>query len=159
MHELPIAQGILESVLRHAADSNAARVTTIYLVIGDLSGVASECVEFYWDALSQGTPAHGAAIHVRRVPFEMTCLDCAHAFNPTGVAFGYDCPVCGASRVKMSHGQECYLEAIDVDQDHADLAKVDQDHADQAKVDQAVVRQADDAQTGRDPSIESRTSS
>ncbi len=149
MHELPIAQGILESVLRHAAECNAACVTAIYLVIGDLSGVSSECVEFYWDALSRGTPAHGAAIHVRRAPFEMTCLDCTHAFNPTGVAFGYDCPACAGARVRMSHGQECYLEAIDVDQ--ADLDQVD--------VDQIVAQQADGSQTGRDPAIESRTSS
>lgn len=144
MHELPIAQGILESVLRHAAASNAARVTAIYLVIGELSGVSSECVEFYWDALSQGTLAHGAAIRVRRVPFEMTCLDCAHAFNPTGVAFGYDCPACAGARVRMSHGQECYLEAIDVDR---------------ADVEQKAIQQRDDASIGRDPSIDSRTSS
>ena len=115
LHELPIAQGILESVLRAAAPSNAARVTDVHVVVGDISGVSIECVEFYWDSISRGTLAHGAAFHVRRVPFEMTCLDCSHIFNPTGAALGYDCPSCAGARVRMSHGQECYLEAIDVE--------------------------------------------
>ena len=133
MHELPIAQGILESVLRHAAASSAARVTNVHVVVGDVSGVSIECVEFYWDSISRGTLAHGAAFHVRRVPFEMICLDCSHTFNPTAAALGYDCPSCGGARVRMSHGQECYLEAIDVDGPA-------------------------DAETGRDPAQESRTS-
>jgi Zn finger protein HypA/HybF involved in hydrogenase expression len=34
MHELPIAQGILERVLKAAADANAARVTRIHIIIG-----------------------------------------------------------------------------------------------------------------------------
>jgi hydrogenase nickel incorporation protein HypA/HybF len=139
LHELPIAQGVLESVLRHAAASNASRVTAIYLVIGDLSGVSSECLEFYWDSLSHGTPAQGAAIHVRRVPLEMVCLDCAHAFVPVDVANGYDCPACGMARVRMSHGQECCLEAIDVDQ--------------------ADVPCPDGAASGRSPAIDPRMSS
>ncbi|MCC6969538.1 MAG: hydrogenase maturation nickel metallochaperone HypA [Phycisphaerales bacterium] len=131
MHELPIAQGILERVLKAAADANAARVTRIHIIIGDLSGVSAECVEFYWDSLSRGTPAHGATFHVRRVPFEMTCLDCANAFNPAGEALAYDCPACGSARVRTTHGQECCLEAIDIET-------------------------PDDATPGRDPATEPR---
>ncbi|MCC6230785.1 MAG: hydrogenase maturation nickel metallochaperone HypA [Phycisphaerales bacterium] len=134
LHELPIAQGILESVLRAAAGSGATRVSHIHVVVGDVSGVSVECVEFYWDSISRGTLAHGAAFHVRRVPFEMTCLVCSHTFSPTAAALGYDCPSCGGARVRMSHGQECYLEAIDVDAN-------------------------DDAETGSDPAHESRTPS
>ncbi len=133
MHELSLAQGILEQALRAAADANAARVSGIHLLIGELSGVSAECVEFYWDSLSRGTPAHGATIHTRRVPFEMTCLDCAWSFNPAGEALGYDCPACGSARVRTTHGQECCLEAIDIET-------------------------PDDATTGRDPATEPRTS-
>lgn len=121
MHELPVTQGILERVLEHAAKANASRVTAIHLVIGERSGISPECIEFYWDAISRGTLAHGATIHVRRLPFEMTCLDCARAFHPTQVTLGYQCPACNGMNVRTTHGEECGVEAIDIrdEGDHA----------------------------------------
>lgn len=124
LHELPIAQGVLERVLHHAALSSAPRVTGIYMVIGDLSGVSAECIGFYWDAISRGTMAENAALHFRRVPMEITCLECSCRFAPTDAALEYDCPTCGSARTQLSHGQECYLEAIDIAQpDDAEAAR------------------------------------
>lgn len=116
MHELPVTRGILESVLRSAAASNAARVTAVHLVVGDRSGVSPECVEFYWQAIARGTLAEGASLNVRVLPFELMCLDCARAFHPTEIALGYECPTCGGVNVRVSHGQECCVEAIDIDE-------------------------------------------
>ena len=52
MHELAITQGILSVVLEQAEANQASKITKIDLTIGELSGIASECVEFYFDVLS-----------------------------------------------------------------------------------------------------------
>jgi len=53
MHELSITQGMLEIVLRHAQQARAQRITQIHLVIGDLSSIVDDSVQFYFDFISQ----------------------------------------------------------------------------------------------------------
>jgi hydrogenase nickel incorporation protein HypA/HybF len=111
MHELSITESILEIALRHAADAGAASITDLYLVLGELSTVVDESVQFYWDFVSEGTPAHGATLHFRRVPATLSCESCRRQFSP-----GEDltCPECGSAHIRVMAGEEFYLEAIDV---------------------------------------------
>jgi hydrogenase nickel incorporation protein HypA/HybF len=114
VHELSITQGVLETVLRHAKQAGAARVTGVHIVFGELSGISPDSVRFFWNAISGGTIAENAALHFRSIPMELACLDCKHAFHP--VAARYDCPSCGGTRVRTTRGDESYVEAIDVDE-------------------------------------------
>ncbi len=114
MHELSITQRILEITLKHAEDAGAARVTDLYLVIGQLSSVVDDSVQFYWDIVSQDTIAEGARLHFRRIPTEFTCLDCSQRYNPdTG---DFSCPACRSQQVKVTAGEEFYLDSIEIDQ-------------------------------------------
>ncbi|MFN2270088.1 MAG: hydrogenase maturation nickel metallochaperone HypA, partial [Anaerolineae bacterium] len=51
MHELSITESILKIALRHAEQAGAKRITRLNLVIGELSGVVGESVQFYWDMI------------------------------------------------------------------------------------------------------------
>jgi hydrogenase nickel incorporation protein HypA/HybF len=112
MHELPITESILEIALRHARQSNAKRITGIYLVIGQMSSVVDDSVQFYWDMISKDTMAAGAKLYFERIPAKMLCLDCKYEFIP-GEEFS--CPICQSLHVKVVAGEEFRLEAIDVD--------------------------------------------
>lgn len=111
MHELPITQNILEIALRHAGD--ATRITRINLVIGDLSSVIGESVQFYWDMLSEGTVAEGADLHFDRIKARFHCSDCEAEFEPDGRKF--DCPDCDGVRVELIAGSEFRIESIEVE--------------------------------------------
>lgn len=111
MHELPITQNILEIALRHAGD--ATHITRINLVIGDLSSVIGESVQFYWDMLSEGTVAEGAVLHFDRIKARFLCSDCEAEFEPDGRKF--DCPECDGVRVELIAGNEFRLESIEVE--------------------------------------------
>ena len=72
MHELPIAQSILDISLRHAQQAGATRVTDLHLVIGKFSYVVDDSIQFYWDMIAKDTIAEGARLHFeprpRRIP-------------------------------------------------------------------------------------------
>ena len=61
MHEYSITESILSLALEKAKEADAVRITQINLVIGELSGVVAECVQFYFDHISKNTTADGAS--------------------------------------------------------------------------------------------------
>ena len=120
MHELSVTEHVLDIALRHAQQAGAARITDLYLVIGQLSSIVDDSVQFYWDFVSQDTPAAGATLHFRRIPGALTCRDCSQDF-----AFGdtFECPACGSARVHVTRGEEFFLEAIDVEEADEQIIK------------------------------------
>jgi hydrogenase nickel incorporation protein HypA/HybF len=114
MHELAVTESILEITLRHAQEAGATAVSDIHLVIGSLSSVVDESVQFYWDIISEETIAAGAQLHFRRIPGRMECQACGQTYDPTDSLV---CPFCDSERVKIVAGEEFYLEAIDVARD------------------------------------------
>ena len=113
MHELSVTESILEIALRHATNAKAENITDLYLVIGQLSSIVDDSVEFYWDIISKDTIAAGASLHFKRVPTEVLCLACQNRYNPDHGNFF--CPKCNSSQIKIVAGEEFLLEAINVE--------------------------------------------
>ena len=113
MHELAVTESILEIAVRHAQEQNARRITGLYLVLGGWSSVVDDSVQFYWDIISEGTIARGAALHFRRVPVTLACQDCGREYHPEGERL--PCPQCGGANAQVKTGEEFFLEAIDVE--------------------------------------------
>lgn len=113
MHELAVTQSILEIALRHADDRKAQRISDLYLVIGQWSSAVDDSVQFYWDMISDGTIAKGAKLHFRRIAPELHCRDCDQTYTPAD--HDLFCPNCHTAHTKIVHGEEFYLESIDVE--------------------------------------------
>jgi hydrogenase nickel incorporation protein HypA/HybF len=113
MHELPIAQSILEIALRNASASGAKKVTGINLVIGRLATAVDDSIQFYWSMIAEGTLAEGAVLHFERIATEMRCFECGQTFEPEELTFS--CPVCGSAHVRVSKGDELRVESIDIE--------------------------------------------
>ncbi len=113
MHELAVTQSILEIATRHATQAKARRVTDIYLVIGRLSSIIDDSVQFYWDLISKDTICKGSTLHFERKPAEIICLECSTEFqveleiNP--------CPNCGSLKLKVKSGDQFWLESIEIE--------------------------------------------
>ncbi|HHN94102.1 MAG TPA: hydrogenase maturation nickel metallochaperone HypA [Anaerolineae bacterium] len=113
MHELSITQSVLEIALRHAEQAHAARITQLNLVIGELSTIVDDSVQFYWDIISRGTIAEGAVLHFERVPGVLRCLNCGHTFPLNGEDFS--CPRCGDRQVITAGGDDFRLDSIEIE--------------------------------------------
>ena len=109
MHELAITENILDIALKHA---KGQLITAIHLVIGQMSSIIDDSVQFYWDTVSHGTSAEGAKLFFKRIPAEFKCRDCGYIFNP--IKDNYACPNCGSLRLVLIAGAEFYLESIEV---------------------------------------------
>ena len=114
MHELPVTQGILEVTLEAAQGAGAHRILAINLVIGDLSSIVDDSLQFYFDILSRGTPAEGAILRFQRQAATARCWDCGHQYEAT-VPLTPACPLCGSARLEISGGREFRVESIEVD--------------------------------------------
>lgn len=111
MHELPVTESLLEIALRHGRDAGAEAVTDLHVVIGELSSIVDESVQFYWDMISEGTAAAGSRLHFRRIPGRLGCLTCGNTYSPRE---DLPCPACGGVDIEVLAGEEFYLEAIDI---------------------------------------------
>ena len=113
MHELAITQSMFDLALEQAEKAGARKVGTINLVIGEMTGVVGECVQFYFDFLSRGTIAEGAALAFKMVPTKARCRDCDRSFELK--EFDWACPHCQGKSLEIIAGQELFLESIEVE--------------------------------------------
>jgi len=113
MHELSITQSMMDIVLGQAKAAEAKKVTRINIVLGEMSGVVSDCVQFYFDFLKKGNAAEDAVLNFKLVPVELKCRECQTIFNPNGSA--WVCPNCHSNGLEVVKGQESYVESIEVE--------------------------------------------
>ena len=113
MHELSITQSILDIVNEHARRAGARRVLSIQLVVGELTGLVDDSIQFYMDMLSPDTLAAGARLAIRRVPVRVRCRACGQEFEPQDL--NWACPHCAAVGGEILSGREFQVESIEVE--------------------------------------------
>jgi hydrogenase nickel incorporation protein HypA/HybF len=112
MHELSVTESVLEIACKHAKKAQASKVTDIYLVIGKLSSIVDDSIEFYWNVISKDTLCEEAKLHFKRLPAKLLCLDCKKQYT-----LDHDltpCPNCKSARVRVLSGDEFHLESIEI---------------------------------------------
>lgn len=121
MHELSVTEEILRIAQIHLQQSGAHRVCAIHIVIGALSSMVDDSIQYYWDIISAGTPAAGARLDFRRIPLTYRCQQCLHSF--TASEWTFTCPACASDAVQLIAGDEFYIEALDVERQPAEVSE------------------------------------
>jgi hydrogenase nickel incorporation protein HypA/HybF len=113
MHEYSITESMLSMALEKANEANASKITRINLIVGELSGVVSECVQFYFDFIRKDTIASDATLSFETTTTKLRCRNCNAVFSP--VNSNWSCPDCHEVGSEIISGRECYMESIEVE--------------------------------------------
>ncbi|MCF8208631.1 MAG: hydrogenase maturation nickel metallochaperone HypA [Rhodoferax sp.] len=113
MHEMALAEGILQLVEETAKREHAARVKLVVLEIGKLSTVEPQALKFCFDAVTRGSLADGAVLEIIHVPGTGWCMQCADTVPLT--ALFEACPQCGGFQVQATGGTEMRVKEIEID--------------------------------------------
>ncbi len=112
MHELSIAQSILEIVEGSVPEEQATGVRTVHVRVGRLSGVVADSLDFCFSAIVAGTPLSLATLSIECVPAVSECKDCSHRFTIEDPAFF--CPSCSSTRVLLVSGTELEVSRVEL---------------------------------------------
>ncbi|UCD64103.1 MAG: hydrogenase maturation nickel metallochaperone HypA [Candidatus Zixiibacteriota bacterium] len=115
MHELAIANSIVDTVLDEAARRNLKAITAVGLRVGDLTDIVPEALEFGFSAIISNTPLQGVRLEIERVPLGGTCRACSESFDIKEMVFA--CPRCGSGKIKIDRGEELDIAYIEVGDD------------------------------------------
>jgi hydrogenase nickel incorporation protein HypA/HybF len=113
MHELAATRGILEVALAAGKEAGSPVILSIDIVVGELTSIVDDSVQFYFDMLSRGTLAAGAALRFRREPALGECGGCGTTFEARP-PLPRSCPGCGSLELSVTGGQAFYVESIEV---------------------------------------------
>jgi hydrogenase nickel incorporation protein HypA/HybF len=118
MHEMSLAEGMLQLVEEAARREKAQRVKTIVLEIGQLASVETSALEFCFAAVAAGGPASGARLVIVDVPGAGVCLACERQLAMDSL-FGV-CPDCGSHRLQATAGTEMRVREMEVETGNTD---------------------------------------
>ena len=110
MHELSIAQAIVDVAARHAGD---ARVSVVSVRVGALRQVVPSALELAFELCAHGTALDGARLELERVPAGVRCGACGAESEPP--AFPLACGACGGMVVEVVRGEELQVESLELE--------------------------------------------
>ena len=113
MHELSIANSLVEVATEHATRISVERVTAITLRVGVLSCVQRDALETCFEMVSRNSIAEGAEIHIVELPVVVFCPCCKKEVELPGVQ-AFLCPRCNTPSGDVRQGRELEIESIAV---------------------------------------------
>ncbi len=112
MHEMSIAQRILEVIEEQAQSRGFNRVTQVWLEIGPLALIDQSALRFSFSAIIGETCAAGARLTIIDLPGEAVCQRCG---MKVAIQQHYTpCPQCNAYSLQVSCGDEMRIKELEV---------------------------------------------
>jgi hydrogenase nickel incorporation protein HypA/HybF len=114
MHEMGIANSVLEAVKAEAEMRPGMRVAKVGVRVGELAGVDPEALRFCFDALVKETPLETASLEIEFRPRRHRCPSCGTDFDVAN--FETKCPGCGDPATLFLGGTELELAYLELEE-------------------------------------------
>jgi len=117
MHEMSIAQSILDIVKQELEKNGLTTLIRVKIRFGQLTNTVPEALETGFMALTVETPFESAVFELEQIPARYKCFKCCEEFSPehTGRVL-VPCPHCGE---ELGHtvlaGKELYIDFIEAE--------------------------------------------
>jgi len=112
MHELTLANSLVDLASDYARVNGAQRVAAVTVRLGVLCGI-SRALYFCFEPAARGTPCEGASLTIVEGPLSVLCTHCGEPKTPRAPR-NLRCPDCGRSTPKVLTGREMELISIEI---------------------------------------------
>lgn len=113
MHELSLAESVMQIIQEAAETQHFQRVKSITLDIGELAAVEVDALRFCFDAVSRNTLAEGAELHIRQTQGLGQCNACG-ATMAMQERYGL-CEQCGDPHLEIIAGDRMQVKELAVE--------------------------------------------
>jgi hydrogenase nickel incorporation protein HypA/HybF len=115
LHEVSIALGMIEELIKIAHKNDAKKVTNVKLKIGKRSGIVTDSLIFAFDAVKLEHPVlSSSTISIEEIPLTYECNKCKKAFQTDNFSFP-SCPFCKSYSMKLLSGEEQHIENVELE--------------------------------------------
>lgn len=111
MHELSIAESVVQIACRQAYDR---RVTKVWMKVGHLRQVVPSALSFSFELVAEGTLAEGAELALEEVPVVGKCHECGEQSQPDN--FPLQCTACKSLDLEILCGEELLVESLELEE-------------------------------------------
>jgi len=113
MHEMSLAQALIDQVTELAEKDGCRRVLSVDVSIGALSGVMPDSLEFCFPVVARGTALEGTILNITEVPLKAVCSACGLTTYPE--PFEVECSHCGSLSLTITEGRDFKLVSLEVE--------------------------------------------
>ncbi|MFH1843395.1 MAG: hydrogenase maturation nickel metallochaperone HypA [bacterium] len=110
MHEMFLANALLQQVLEIAGQHDLETVEEIEVEIGEGQHVDPEALAIGFEALSQDSLAAAAELRLTPVSLQARCRECETLFAPELLSFS--CPSCRQADAEIIAGRDVILKSL-----------------------------------------------
>ena len=113
MHEVAIAESLLNIAVENCQKQGYKGIELIRVKIGKASGVMPDALLFAFDAMKEGTIAEKALLTIDEIPVSGFCRNCKSDFS-VDEAYIISCPQCGSFDLRVDAGRELNIDEMEV---------------------------------------------
>jgi hydrogenase nickel incorporation protein HypA/HybF len=113
MHEISIAERIVEIVRESVDHRPLDEVRTVRVAVGALSGVDAEALTFSFSAITGATPLERSVLDILWIPVTVRCADCRRESQLEDTLMR--CPQCGGMNTTVLQGRELEVREIELE--------------------------------------------
>ena len=113
MHELALAEEVLQIVEAAAQREGFRRIRTLWLEIGQLSSVEPDAMRFCFEAVARDSVAADARLEIALIAGAAWCNACRRRVSLAQL--GSACPDCGGYRLRPTEGTEMRVKQLEAE--------------------------------------------
>ena len=112
MHELSIAQSLVEIASEAAVEVKATKVDAVHLRVGVLSGIVKDALLFSYDIVVENTILAGSRLEIEELPIIVYCPECDRQSTLPNMQ-RFRCEQCDQLTADIVQGKELEITSLE----------------------------------------------
>ncbi len=122
MHEMGIANSILDGVAAEVRRRPGVRPLKVGVRVGELAGLDPDALRFAFEAMTIETPLAGLELDIEYRASRSRCRECSHEFEVHN--FELLCPACGSLSADRISGDELEFAYLEIEEPEIEEAAI-----------------------------------